>query len=443
MPENQPLLPVREIPKTLEYTPIEDTPPWSVGDWPGLSERFSLAAADAVRWHHALAGQGRPWLVIRRIFSVAALWGEFSTPEDTEKWTWAKLAASVGVPESHLKADLDAAVDYWKRVNTATQTPRPPSDRSHTSHNSHPSHPSHESTPTPVNHLDSLPDFRIHEELTDEQITALLVPLRFNAVRSRAERLYVANRILELRPLLLNKNSRESARQLIVMEMNMTAHENTLHVLKARLDAIERHASIDKGDSTEVRQIGESISTTEKALTALSKAYLAASTELGAEEREAGEIQRVVLGTIAHLTEAHRQYYASGDRSLIDGMFAADEVVWLTTPLSVRPAQYRPDVVLRVREACIPENLWGPNYQPTVIQREACRRLAKLAQSLTDEEEPAAIPGIDDAIADAGEDPDDTDSAVSEIVPSETPSLTLDRNPYTPPPDPEPCMDLG
>lgn len=437
-----PLLPIREVPKNLEYTPIPDSPPWLIGDWRGLSDAFSLADADASAWHHALAGQGRPWLVIRRIFSVAAMWGEFSSPEDVEKWTWAKLSESLGVPESHLKNDLSAAVDFWKKARVAANVVRAPSTARPREAAPEPSALAVAAADPVVNPLDGLPNFQIHDELTDAQIAALLNPLRFNTVRSRGDRLYVANRIIELRSLLLNKNTRESARQLIIMELNMTTHETTLHVLKGRLEGIERNHEIDSKQSAEVRSIADSIASTEKALTALSKTYLAASSELGAEEREAGEIQRVVLGTISHLTEAHRQYYASGDRVLIDGMFAADELIWLTTPLTLRPAQYRPDVVLRIREACIPENLWGADYQPTVVQREACRRLARIVQLLTEEEESETIPGIDDVVDQAGDDEDNPDSVVAEIVSSPLQGSSSPSYPLPPSLDPEPCMAI-
>lgn len=60
-----------------------------------------------------------------------------------------------------------------------------------------------------------------------------------------------------------------------------------------------------------------------------------------------------------------------------------------------------------MREAMIPENLWGKDYQPTVIQREACRRMLKLSQLLAEEIQPPNIPEIDtDDSDDSSSDPD-------------------------------------
>jgi hypothetical protein len=418
-----PLLPIREIPKTLEYSPGgDDTTPWLIEDWRAASEAFGLGEGETVAWHTALAGQGRPWLVIRRIFRINPLWGPGTSPDDLQAWTWTTLASSLGVPEKHLRADLEAALEFWKKSKLSAKVVRGASEM-----------------PVAVNPLDSLPDFQIHQEFTDQQIASLLIPFRFGSVRSAADRLYIANRIIELKKLLENKHTRESARTLIVMELNMASHESTLQVLKQRLESLQKSTEVSKEQSAETIKIGESITTTEKALTNLSKTYRDAASDLGGDEAEAGEVRRVALGTISHLIEAHRQYYLTGERALIDGMFAADEVVWLTTPLTIRPAQYRADIVLRMREAMIPENLWNADYKPAVIQREACRRMAKLVQGLTEEIEPPVIIGIDDGVATSDDAEESHETPPSEVM-SNMP-VAADYAAPAPRPD-EPCMAM-
>ncbi len=437
----QPLLPVRETPKTLEYTPgDDDSPPWLIEDWRAIAAAFDLLDHEVVAWHLALAGQGRPWLVIKRMFRVAPLFGPGADDADLQAWSWAQLSASLSVPESHLKTDLEAAQEFWKKHRLSQAIQRQVSADSSNS----PSKIQNPKSIAPgdgVNPLDGLPQFQIHQAFTDDQITAVLTPFRFNSVRSSADRLYVANRILELRKLLEDKLTRESARTLIVMELNMASHENTLHVFKSRMETLQRGSEITKEQSAEVLKISESITSTEKALTLLSTTYRTAAADLGGDEMEAGEMRRVAIGTISHLTEAHRQYYADGSKSPIDGMFTAEEVVWLTTPLTIRPAQYRPDVVLRMREACIPENLWGKDYQPSVIQRDACRRLAKLVQLLAEESEPAVIAGIDDAKSSINDEMDD--SAMFQDPVAMVQATT--SSDYTAPPTrpDEPCLAIG
>lgn len=427
-----PLLPVRPPPKSLEYTPAEDAPPWLVDDWQGLAAVFDLREHEIVAWHLALAGQGRPWLVVRRLYQLAPLFGDGTSPDDLKAWSYAELSAALGVPEAHLKSDLAAAVEFWKKARLAH------SIQSQIA----------QSEPVAgvdsVKPIDGLPVFSIHQALDDAQMTAILTPFRFHSLRSAADRLYVANRILELRQLLEDKITRESARTLIVMELNMASHESALNAHRARLETIQRGSGdISKDQSIEIQKIGDAIKSTEKALTDLSTTYRAAAAELGGGEAEAGELRRVAMGTISHLTEAHRLYYESGDKSLIDGLFTAEEVVWLTTPLTIRPAQYRFDVVLRAREACLPENLWDKDYKPTVIPREACRRLAKIVQLLTDETEPPPISGIDDAATPEEEADDLSSSSQATAEPAVDSPGILPTTYVTPSRPDEPCMGIG
>lgn len=438
----QPLLPVREIPRELEYEPTPDAIPWLVGDWPAASATFDISAHEVVAWHATLAGQGRPWTVIRRIFKVAPMWGDENTEADLRPWNWAELSKLFGVPESHLKNDLDAAVDFWKRARVAASISRraaSSSDPQSTIHD-----PQSMAQPgvkqLDGQQLDGLPQFQIHQAFTDDQITAILTPFRFHNLRDASDRLYVANRILELRSLLEDKQSRESARTLIVMELNMASHESALRGYKRRLEHLEGSREINKDQATEMLKLGEALTATEKALTSLSTTYRAAAAELGSDEAEAGEQRRVAIGTISHLTESHRLFYESGSRILIDGMFTADEVLWLTTPLTIRPAQYRPDVVLRMNEAMIPANLWGKDYHPTVIQRDACRRLAKLVQGLTEEIPPPVIPEIDADTSDPSD--DDADAVSYEPVP-DTPGVVVPDFVIPEPRVEEPCMVIG
>lgn len=457
--ESQPLLPAREEPKTLRYHPTgtDEDPEWLVGDWRSIATAFALAAHEVVDWHVSLAGQGRPWLVIRRIFSVAPLWGSALTPDDMKSWSWSELGKSLGVSEPVLRKDLEAAVSFWKKVRVSLSVQRGVQasvdtvnllDESPISPPLHPPHHPLSPTPAPAvassSSADSLPDFQIHQSYDEAQITAILTPFRFNHLRAVDDRLYVANRILELRKLLEDKFKRESARQLILMEMNMANYETAIAGLKSRLVTINKSSSVGKEESKEMQSLATAIETQEKALTKLAGVYHTAANEIGGDEMEAGEARRLAIGTASHLVEAHRRYYETGERTLIDGMFTADEIVWLTTPLSIRPAQYRLDIVLRVREACLPENLWNPDYKPTTVQRDACRRLAKIVEALTDEAEPQVIEGIDDLPAQSATDEDDPADASATVMPQ--PDVFTTRE-YTTPDSPktveEPFMAIG
>ena len=451
MDSHQPLLPVRECPRSLEYNPAaDDGPGWIIGDWRAIAEGFGLQEHEVKDWHAVLAGQGRPWLVIRRIHAIAPEWGPGLTPEDMQKWSWPSLATALGLPEAVLRRDLEAAVEFWKKARLSLNVHRSvqaaavpgevkPLDLA-------PARPLDSALIAPAAPRpggESLPDFQIHQDFNDAQITAILTPFRFNHLRQEEDRLYVANRILELRSLLEDKLKRESARMLILMEMNTSNYEATIAALKSRLFTIQKSKDIDDKQSKEIQSIGDAIEKAEKALTKLSTTYQTLANDLGGDQMEQNEARRIALGTASHLIEAHRKYYETGERLLIDGMFTAEEIVWLTTPLTIRPAQYRPDIVLRVREACLPENLWSADYKPTVIQREACRRLLKLAQAMSEEIEPPVIDGIDDAPTNAATDDDDPADASAAIMPQRDAAAPAEYLTPASPKAEEPFMAIG
>jgi hypothetical protein len=382
MSTHQPSLPVREEPKTLDYYPEgDDGVPWSVNDWRALKEAFELTEAELVAWHGDLAGDTRHWKIIKRIFGVMAILGDAVEDEDAEEWNWAKLSKHWGVKEELLREELAMAVDHWKRLRVSRKIGGGGTTAG----------------VKPVDGEGKAGGFKPHEEMAEERIGELLARYRFVDIVSHSERPFVARRLLELRPALEDHNRRESARQLIMMELNLADSEKVRALAKRRLDTLSKNADISDKQSAEIQAIQASLEKNEKAHTALSEKYFKAAAEFGEEEIEQGELRKVAIGTVSHFIEAQRQYHANHDRALIDGMFTADEIIWLTTAIPLRPAQYRPDLVLRVNEAMRPENLWAPDYVPSKIPREASRRLLKLVQGLTDEEDTPRIPEIDDA----------------------------------------------
>lgn len=398
MSGQQPQLPERKIPASVEYMPAAGKVQWVAGLWPELSKEFYLEEKELPAWHDVLAGQGRPWLVIRRIFHVAAIFGD---PDDTDSlrpWKYSELSDHLGVSEKALREDMASAVDHWRKMRVANASRQKQAN-------------------------DSAPDdaesggfaFAIHREIADKDVGEILAAFRFSHIKDARDRLYVANRILELRHLLENKLKRESARQLIVMELNLSAYETGFASLKDALARLSgKGGTYDEERSKEIRQLSSAIAEAEKSITILAEKHRKASDEIGEADIEEYEKKRVALETISYFIEATRRYYEDGSRTLVDGVFTAEELVWSTTPLTIgRPAQYRPDIVLRVREAMEPENLWDGDYKPTVIQREACRRMLRLSQALSEEMEPETIPEIDDNM-ESGDD----DEASFENIPA-------------------------
>ena len=54
---------------------------WRVDAWDNLSEDFGLSLEDLCAWHDSFSGQGRMWLVLRRYYYIAALFGGESAEE--------------------------------------------------------------------------------------------------------------------------------------------------------------------------------------------------------------------------------------------------------------------------------------------------------------------------------------------------------------------------
>ncbi len=413
---HQPLLPVNTPPRSVEYEPREgDGDMWTVEKWPDIMDAFGLEHGDLVDWHTDLSGTGRPWLVIRRIFAVKAMFGEFVEDEDMEDWDWKKLSSALSVPEPALRDDLARAVEFWKKNRTARRIGQV------------------------VKPLDSSVS-PLRETMADEAITELLTEYRFNHLKGE-DREFVARRITELRTLFTDKNRREPARQLVVMELHLNDSEKTRSALKVRLDKLHNREDLSPAESKELREIQQAMENQEKGHTLLQKNYLAAAAELGAEEIEQGDLRKSALGTAGYFVDALRDYYADGSRALIDGVFDKFELLWLTTSIPMRPAQYRLDIVAAVNEAMIPYNLFDPEYRPSSFanrgktHRDVCRRMLNLAKGLVEEDETPSVPEIDSVPSDSDnpEDEIETDDPAPEAPPAQ------DFTP--PPPAPEPASD--
>ncbi len=384
---SQPLLPVHTDPKVMEYYPEgDDGVPWAVKDWPGLKAGFEIEAHELVLWHTLLADPSSPpWNVVKRIHGVVAMIGEGVEDDDDIDWTWPLLAKRNGVAEKVLRERYQDAVDYWKkeRLSRSIAAVRPAAD--------------------PVKGLDSGTRTNPREVIADERVAELLEDYRFDHLKGK-DRMFVARRVLELRTLLEDKNRREAARQLINMELNLSDFEESRALLKSRLDSINvSKLEVTKENAKEVVTIQEALSKNEKDHTALTTKYLKAADELGSEEIEQGELRKAALGTVSYFIDSHRRFYENGDRAQIDGVFTADELVWLTTPVAMRDSQYRFDIVLGINEALKPYNLFNPDFRPARIPRDASRRMLRLAKQLAEEVEPVHIPDIDDTPADEEE----------------------------------------
>jgi hypothetical protein len=134
--------------------------------------------------------------------------------------------------------------------------------------------------------------------------------------------------------------------------------------------------------------------------------------------RRRSKIEASLNGMIS----AIREYESRGDRRLVDDVHTAAEVEILLKPTSLRPPQYRPDLVALIRDAMREENLFNPNYEPPEMPRASYRRfrgaLMKGLQAVEDGE----------AVQDLEEDYDDERGTTDQVADGSSAKTVLPGN---------------
>lgn len=386
-------------PPTMRYQPVEGGAAWQVEDWHSLIGEFGIKADELVSWHHAFSGSGRLWEILRRIYQVAPLFGDELVDDDFRIWTFAELAAKWAVPEKDLRTQHEGAVKFWRRQAEEVALAGKLAEQL----------------------SPGMPEFQSGPEVEDDKISPLLEQFGFDNEKLAANRKFIAKRILELRPQLETAVYRESARQVILMELNMRRYETMLSIRQTALD--KKLLDAEQGKNVDLKDFEEQFRKTEKALTDLAETHRELLEDIGGDQEETEGQLRTAIDSFGYATDAMIAYYAKGDRELLDGVFTAGELRFALTITDVRDfQQYRPDVVTLIRQALMPENLWGGNASLTKLPREMCRKLKKICDAL-DEPEVTTIPAIDD-----GGSADDEDSDMLPPAPAmEMPPAEIQR----------------
>ena len=322
---------------------------WRVELGRQVAADFSLGSSEAEIadmlpfWHGALCEQGRVWEVVCRFYAVNPAIGE----DDVEKfrpWALAEIGEALAMSVGDVGLILDQARKFWARYRQArlgglkagTMTVRPSAD-------------------VPV--------------LDNAAIDVLLARYGFENEDAR-ERRYIARRIEELETLLDSPQSWTLAISLIQQEVTISFG---LDRAIAKIRQRQRDTRPDLSTKTDDEQL---IRLT-KARGDAQKAVEETQKMLGLNEDQTGtnKTRAIAQGTIGALLEAVRAYHARGDTSLVDGVFTALEVELLTTPFTLRPAQYRPDLVAMLSEATQMSALFDPEWKPPAFARKAVQRL--------------------------------------------------------------------
>ena len=378
----------------IQYKPTPETKPgneWMVKEEKDFLRDYGMHKDDLPLWHEVLVGQGRFWQIARLRYRIGPVFDLTEDALDLQRpWSISEIAAKLAQPPGLVEAELSETWRYWQQQRAL----RDPQKR-----NMQPEPINLEldlaapaDSPAPVADIanevkkpiaasapkvksdekkESLPSFAVRR-LELEQADVILADLGIN-VTDPQDRLYVASRAICYERWLTDPLTREVA-------MNLIHNEITLRNYRRNIDRVNRvldEKSIDVAKRTDLMK---EVRETEAAITKLSAVYHKSLDELGGEQSAVEDMKREAINTLGFVTQAIAKYRSNGDCSLIDGVFTAREIVWLTTPVPMRPGQYRPDAVAMILDALKPENLFNPEYKPPAITREACRRLRRMSQ---------------------------------------------------------------
>ena len=437
-----------------------------------MTADFKLNPNELTRWHECMAGQGRPWEICRLLYAIRAVLDLSPDAADfLRAWKPDSIAKRFEITPLMVADNHRAAITYWKQWNAQAKIQSNPANSSpiinDTTKDDSPSgdeddllfhsrknnttapfntNPSTEPTAPPIPSAQpiQLPKFAI-PFMAQSDVDAILTSLRFNKKLTDPDsRAHIANRAIALQQYLVNPLLKETARQILVHEITLMSMEDQLSKLSEKIERMGSNS--DKLDSytEEFRQ-------TQNAYTKLTETYQKQLEKLGVEEIEKDNIKAHAIDTIGYITQAIRAYRANGDNTLIDGAFRADEVVWQLQPVKLRPSQYRPDIVIAIREAFDPANLFDPNFKPKGVTKKACDKLRKVIKTIDDEwgVSDNTIPEIEAPAStenetDSTESPESTQSAdmpISDAPPINT--IGAPPSPYASTPTPIPHFSLN
>ena len=363
---------------------------WGVQDFTGLASRFSIGAGDLAEWHDFVSRMGRAWDVVARLHGVASLVTE--NDDEMRLWKLKELAAHYGAKEKQLDLEVAAAVRAW-----AAHRARGVVDREAVAGISE-------------DEFKKLTSFTRMDGLGEGMTEELLTAFNFDDVKDELLRATVAQRILSLREYLTGHHTRTQARQLIRLEISIHTQERLQSRYQNEIDdALALDPKLVAGGNR-IEDLREKIKEIEKEMRTLLDAHTKLAKAIGADETDLTARKVVIVDTMAYVMELCLLFESDPANWKPDGIFTAGEIEWLTEPLGERPPQYRPDIVLRMREALAPENLWNPDYQPTPIQQRVVQKLRRAFELATGEI------GDPDAKPDRERDEDDEDTGDKEMA---------------------------
>lgn len=317
---------------------------WRIEQGAALLETFSLVADNLGAWHGAMAPEERIWRILRWRFAIAPLLAgaadaDFMVPLSVEA-----IAEKLTVEAKAIDEEIDAAKAFWVRWQMA---------------NKH----------TGLGIPETGKTEEIERATPTERETALKLH-GFADLHDEEEALYAFTRSNDLKHKLEDEEGKTIAQRCIRVELRIRRND-------AIMAKLERTAADPETDADKATSLRADINSYHTIAGDLSKNHLELMKAMNATQEQNPSVQRKVafVDCLGQVTRAIQEYESRGDNTLIDGMFTAAEVRILTTPMSLRPPQYRLDIVMLTRDAMKHENLWNPDYEPPAAERAMYRRM--------------------------------------------------------------------
>lgn len=301
------------------------------------------------RWHLAFAGT-EIWKMLRRLYGINPLLGGAEGESFQQPISLQEYASLEGLSLRAVESALEGAKTYWIRWQAQEELRTQRQNR--------------QTAPPPQE-----VSVKEAEPMGEAEVDRLLLANGFVGIKDAQERVYIAGRIGELEPWLESEQSRAVARSLIQQEVMV------FFVLDRAIAATREDMEEKKQKGHDAVKSGEQLLKLMKERRDSQAGIESTMKQLGMDEARNASLKKKISfkDTIGTLMDGVAAYYSDADTALIDGVYTAAEIELLVTPFTLRPAQYRPDVVVACWEAM--QNFWDRDYVPTPASRLTLRRL--------------------------------------------------------------------
>lgn len=327
---------------------------WRIEQGEELLRTFGISAEDLPDWHSAIAPQEKGWRLVRLRFGLSPLLAGPSDAEYLLPLSLDQIAEKLAMDATAVHLEIDAVRAFWLRWKTANRKEDNGDQRS-------------------VGVISEV------DRATEAEREALLKAHGFSDITDPEEKLMAYSRIIDLKNKLEDEEGRTIARRAIRLELRLTRND-------AIIAKLEHQAADPATDAEAATSLRNDIKGYHDLSKDIGAQHLNLMVKMNATQEQNPTVQRKVafVDCIGQLIRGIQEYESRGDNTIIDGVFTAAEIKVQTRPMSLRPAQYRLDIVMITREAMKHENLWNPDYEPPAMERSMYRRMRKaLRDALT------------------------------------------------------------